>query len=83
MPTVWRELGFDIVIYTDDHMPMHVHCWKGGKVVLINLGDAENAPSVRRNKRMKKADARRVVGIVAEQQDYLIQRWVSIHGIPE
>ena len=28
MPTVLRRDGFDVMIYTHDHAPAHVHVWK-------------------------------------------------------
>ncbi|MGI8787505.1 MAG: DUF4160 domain-containing protein [Pyrinomonadaceae bacterium] len=49
MPTVLRQNGFDFKINTDDHEPMHVHIWKQGAIILINLGDKESPVSVRQN----------------------------------
>lgn len=37
MRTVLREAGFDVRIYTLDHPPPHVHVWKAGAVVKIEL----------------------------------------------
>ena len=37
MPTVIREAGFDLRIYTLDHPPPHVHVWRAGAVVKIDL----------------------------------------------
>ena len=37
MPTVLRESGFEVRIYTLDHPPPHVHVWKASAVVKIDL----------------------------------------------
>jgi hypothetical protein len=41
MPTVLREAGFEVRIYTLDHPPPHVHVWKAGAVVKIDLTTRE------------------------------------------
>ena len=38
MPTVLREDGFEVRIYTFDHPPPHVHVAKAGAIVRIDLG---------------------------------------------
>ncbi|HKC79753.1 MAG TPA: DUF4160 domain-containing protein, partial [Gemmatimonadaceae bacterium] len=37
MPTVIREDGFEVRIYTFDHPPPHVHVSKAGAIVRIDL----------------------------------------------
>jgi len=37
MPTVLREEGFEVRIYTLDHPPAHVHVAKAGAIVRIDL----------------------------------------------
>lgn len=37
MPTIIREGGYEIRIYTLDHVPPHVHVAKAGAVVKIDL----------------------------------------------
>lgn len=39
MPTVLCQAGFDFMVYTHDHRPAHVHIWKGGNELIVNLGD--------------------------------------------
>jgi hypothetical protein len=41
MPTVIREAGFEVRIYTFDHPPQHVHVWKAGAAVKIDLATQE------------------------------------------
>ena len=38
MPTVPREEGFEVRIYTFDHPPPHVHVAKADAIVRIDLG---------------------------------------------
>lgn len=81
MPTVLRESGFRVVIYTrDEHPPAHVHVWKAGGEVVIHLGDAEESPSLREVNGMSKRDARKALDLVTEYQDFLLTRWEEIHG---
>jgi len=38
MPKILEVNGYKFYLYTDDHLPIHVHVWKGGseaKVVLV------------------------------------------------
>jgi Domain of unknown function (DUF4160) len=38
MPTIIKQDGFRVVMYPNDHIPSHVHVYKGGGEVRINLG---------------------------------------------
>ncbi len=33
----WQRHGYDVRMYPDDHDPPHVHVWKGGRQVKIDL----------------------------------------------
>jgi hypothetical protein len=46
MPKILEKDGFRVVIYLNDHLPSHVHVWKGGGEVRIQLGSAHIAPSL-------------------------------------
>ena len=76
MPTVLRQDGFDVTIYTNDHRPPHVHVWKAGGEIVINLDPVEIA----RVEAMKRKDAAKAVEIVEEYRDDLLERWHEIHG---
>lgn len=80
MPTVLRKDGFNFMIYTDDHEPMHTHVKKAGKEVVINLGGEGVAPSLRKNKDMGKKNIRKAIKIVFGHQEYLIEKWKELHG---
>lgn len=68
------------MINTDDHEPAHVHVYKGGKVVLINLGGDDVKPYVRKVRRMRKPDVKKALIIAIEHQRYLLNRWEEIHS---
>jgi hypothetical protein len=80
MPTVLRRNGFRFVINTDDREPAHVHVYKGGKVVLINLGGGGVKPYVRKVRRTRKSDVKKALIIASEYQRYLLDQWEAIHG---
>lgn len=76
MPTVLRKEGFELMIYTDDHEPAHVHVFKGGGKAKINIWPVEPV----RVKDMKPRVVRQAVKIVEAHQDYLLEQWEDIHG---
>ena len=45
MPTIYRQNGFEVMIYTNDHRPAHVHIFKADGEVLIYLGSDITPPS--------------------------------------
>jgi hypothetical protein len=75
MPTVLREAGLRIVIYTDDHPPPHVHIFGDGETKIALL-----RPEVVRIVGADRREARRALEIVREKRDYLLERWKGIHG---
>jgi len=80
VPGVLRQDGFNFMIYTDDHEPMHTHVKKAGKEVVINLGDEKTKPYIRENKGMSLKDRRKALQIAGERQGDLIEKWREIHG---
>lgn len=78
MPTVLHKEGFEIKIYTADHGPEHVHIFKAGRELILNISDQ----SMRRNYGMSPRDVRRAIEIVAENRDFLLAEWKRIKPIP-
>jgi len=37
MPTILRQGGFDVMIFTNDHPPAHVHLFKAGAEAVLDL----------------------------------------------
>ncbi len=79
MVTVHRAHGLRIVIFVDDHEPAHVHVFGDGEAK-INLAGSEGDPELIFAIGMTRADVRRAMGVVREQQAYLLERWSEIHG---
>ncbi len=80
MPTVLRESGFQVVIYTDDHLPMHVHVKYQGREALVNLGTENENVFLRENRGLNRNQLRRAVEIVGNNQHFLIAEWREIYG---
>jgi len=57
------------------HYP-HVHVWKAGGEVVINLEPV----SIVSVEGMKKKEATKAVAIVEANRDFLLTRWREIHG---
>jgi len=79
VPTVLREDGLRVVIYTDDHPPPHVHVFGDGETKIDLMGE-DGEPAVVRSVGANFAEARRALRIVREKQAYLLERWNEIHG---
>lgn len=77
MPTVLRVNGFEIVINTHDHLPRHVHVFRGDGEIIINLDDI----AVRDVWRISGRDARKAQEIVAANRDFLLAEWERVGPI--
>lgn len=80
MPTIYRQDGFEVMIYTNDHRPAHVHIFKAEAEVIINLSTGAAPPRVRTNIGMGRADERRALIMVAENDEAFWIEWKRIHG---
>ncbi|MBD0319184.1 MAG: DUF4160 domain-containing protein [Gemmatimonadetes bacterium] len=76
MTTVHRDSGFTFRIWSNDHAPPHIHAWKAGNVVVINLDPV----AVRANRGMSDADVVRAVRIVLANRDKMLAAWRDTHG---
>ena len=68
-----------MVIFVDDHQPAHVHVFGDGQAK-INLRGAEGRPELVWAEGMIRAEVRRAMQVVVEQQARLLARWEDIHG---
>ncbi len=80
MPTVLRVDGFQVRIFPNDHPPAHVHVFKGGAAIVIELGTASRPPRIREISGMTRPDAVKAVTLVEEQQILLRRKWEELHG---
>jgi hypothetical protein len=77
MPTVIREAGFEVRIYTLDHPPPHVHAWKAGAVVTIDLATHEAVEVVGK---ISDRDISRAERLVTRHSARLRREWARLHG---
>ena len=77
MPTIVREAGFEVRIYTLDHSPPHVHVEKAGAILNIDLGTAQVMRIVGA---ISDRDVKRAEHIVAKHAAKLISAWKELHG---
>jgi len=77
MPTVVREAGFEVRIYTFDHPPPHVHVWKAGAVVKIDLATTAvvEVAGVISDRDIKRAER-----LVGRHSTRLKREWAKLHG---
>jgi len=75
MPTILRQDGFEVMIYTRDHEPPHVHVWRVGTELVINLEPLD----LRENNGMLPNNARKAFDIVAYNQTDLLIAWRRLH----
>ncbi len=80
MPTIYRQDGFEIMVFTNDHRPAHVHVFKAEGEVVIHLGNGTIPPRIRINIGMSRAEERRALIIVGAHQAELLMEWRRIHG---
>jgi Domain of unknown function (DUF4160) len=80
MPTILREQGFRVVIYPNDHLPSHVHVFKGSGEVRIELGDEESDPRLMTiTGQISDKDVAKALYLVKENQAKLLANWREIH----
>jgi len=89
MPKIIEDLenNLFVYIYTNDHIPAHVHIFKGRKndinqkEVKINIGSQSDRPSVvTASADMKNKDIIAALKLVAANQEMLLNKWQEIHG---
>ena len=77
MPTLIREDGFEVRIYTLDHPPSHVHVANAGAVVKIDLSTHHAIEIVGS---ISDRDVKRAEQLVARHTQFLKQEWEKLHG---
>ena len=77
VPTVIREEGYEVRIYTFDRPPPHVHVAKAGAIVRIDLATHEVTEIVGD---ISDRDVRRAERLVARHAKRLKEEWAKLHG---
>lgn len=76
MPTIIKQDGFRIIIWTNDHLPAHVHVFKNDAEIKIELVEPRvfSVEGKIGNKDLAKA-----LSLVVEHQVELLEKWKEIH----
>ena len=77
MPTLIREEGFEVRIYTLDHPPPHVHVAKAGAIVKIDLSTHHAIEIVGA---ISDRDIKRAERLIARNAQFLKLEWEKIHA---
>lgn len=80
MATVYRERGFRVIIWSNDHGPAHVHVFKAGAEAIIIIPRGIEAPDIRDVRGMREADVAEAMQLVRDNAELLQQKWKEIHG---
>lgn len=80
MATVLRIDGYIVRIWSNDHLPRHVHVFKGDGECVINLVGEGGLPELREFYNLKRKEVAKAIRIVADNQKKLIKAWNQIHG---
>jgi len=81
MPTIFRQNGFRVIIYFNDHLPSHVHILKGGGEIKIDLKDGMSKPKlIAIIGDIKDRDVAKALKLAADNQALLLAKWKEIHG---
>jgi len=80
MPTLLRIDGYCVQIFTDDHLPAHVHVFARGCELVVNLNCSEQYVVIRENDGFKNREIRDILTIVQANRLQLCESWEEIHG---
>jgi hypothetical protein len=78
MPVVLRQAGYVVLIYNPprEHGPAHVHVFRAGEQVVIDLEPVK----VSRVGRMPVRNIVAAVRLVEAHHEFLLTEWERIHG---
>ncbi|MCY3864194.1 MAG: DUF4160 domain-containing protein [Chloroflexi bacterium] len=64
--------GYDVRMYPDDHDPPHVHVWKGGRQVKIDL---ETMDVISMSHCFNSREIGQIVNLLREHESLLLSVW--------
>ena len=80
MPTVFRTKGFRVVIYPNDHRPVHVHVQGTGREAVFKLHCPSGPPELRENYDFSRKELGTIADELAKNLASLCADWRKIHG---
>jgi hypothetical protein len=76
VPAVLREAGIRVMIYVNDHLPAHVHCFVGAGEAVVEL---EPQVALRQAHGLSAQEQRRVLSLVEVRRGQLSRAWRRLH----
>lgn len=80
MPTLIRVNGVRIVIYTDDHLPPHVHATKDDCTAAFELNCPDGPPTLKGQFGFSRSEIDKLADAIESELAMLCTRWGEIHG---
>jgi Domain of unknown function (DUF4160) len=77
---VYEEDGFKFVIYSDDHMPAHVHVKKAGNMMRIQLDTGQGVKILNVEGNPKDPEIAKAKRLVLANHQLLMEKWREVHG---
>lgn len=78
MPEIFRFYGYSFFFYSKEHEPIHVHVeGANGFAVFDYNGESFQ---LREKHGIKANDMRRIVSVIEENKDIIVNRWESFFG---
>jgi hypothetical protein len=75
VPTVLREGGYQIMIFTSDHPPPHVHVRHAGRLAKVNLEPV----SFTRTGGLNAGEQSEILQVVQANQSFLLAEWDRLY----
>jgi uncharacterized protein DUF4160 len=79
-PTVLRLGGLRVVIYPNDHRPVHVHVIGTDAEAVFNLDSPSGPVGVRENYGLSRREVSRIERALLSHVEQLYRAWEEIHG---
>jgi hypothetical protein len=80
MPTLFRVLGYSVLIYTYDHRPAHVHVIGPDGRCVFNLNCPNGPLELREVHGITSTQTRRLAGAIEPELKALCAAWRTFHG---
>lgn len=80
MPTILREGGFEVMIFPGDHLPPHVHIFKGSGTVVVSFIGPEQMTTLREVHGLKAKEAKAALLLAHKHKVTLLKAWEQWHA---
>ena len=80
MANVGKIDGLRVVIYSNDHIPAHVHVIGGGCEAIFNLNCQNGQPELRENYGFSTHKLSKIEAELTSRLTHFCEEWSKIHG---